>query len=298
MTKVIRVVRSIAEYRSLRSEWYRNGYTVGMVPTMGALHAGHASLASQARQECDKVVATVFVNPAQFAPHEDLSKYPRTEEADIALLASKGVDVVLFPTVDEMYPAGITLKVADQVGTFVTVQGKSHQMEGSIRPHFFRGVATVVTKLFNIVQPTFAYFGQKDVQQCSVVKSMTRDLLVPTAIRVCATIREEDGLAMSSRNRFLSPSERAIAPILYKGMQAAVTAYDSGTVSRKELVQAIERIVATKECKLEYISIADPFYLGELDVVGKEGAILSGAIKVGHTRIIDNVLLGMDMKAV
>ncbi|KAI8899339.1 Pantoate-beta-alanine ligase [Globomyces pollinis-pini] len=292
------VVHTIAEYKQLRNDWYRKGLSVGFVPTMGALHEGHASLAELAKLNCDVVVASIFVNPAQFAPTEDLDKYPRTLDTDVALLGSKKTNVVFVPSVSEMYPAGIPLHVDKQVGSFVTVLGKSHQMEGSIRPHFFRGVATVVTKLFNIIEPTHAFFGQKDVQQCSVIRTMVRDLHFPIQIVVGDTIRESDGLAKSSRNRYLSPKERAIAPALYAGMKASVQAYQAGVRDRKLLIQAAELIIAEKSggLKPEYLSIAEPFSLNEVDVVDDKGAILSGALRIGTTRIIDNVLLGMDGK--
>ncbi|KAJ3050543.1 pantothenate synthase [Rhizophlyctis rosea] len=259
---------------------------------MGALHEGHLSLA---RSQNDKVVASIFVNPAQFAPHEDLSKYPRTVERDIEMLGKEGVDAVFLPSVEEMYPAGIVLDVKDQQGTFVEVKGKSHQMEGQIRPHFFRGVATIVTKLFNITLPTRAYFGQKDAQQCAVIRSMVRDLWMPLSIIVAPTIRESDGLAMSSRNVYLSPSEREAAPILYKALSEGVNLFQSGERRRSELISAVEEVVKGEErVQLEYLSLADPFLLGEVDVVQDGvGAIFSGAVKVGKTRIIDNVLLGI-----
>ncbi|KAJ3273263.1 pantothenate synthase [Terramyces sp. JEL0728] len=290
-----KVVHTIKEYQQLRNEWYRQGKTVGFVPTMGALHTGHTSLAELAKSNCDVAVASIFVNPAQFAPHEDLNKYPKTLESDLDLLAKVNTNVVFVPSVAEMYPAGIPLQVDQQAGTFVQVLGKSHQMEGSIRPHFFRGVATVVTKLFNIIQPTHAFFGQKDVQQCSVVRTMVRDLHFNLKIVVAETKRELDGLAMSSRNRYLSPQERELAPILYKGMQAAIAAFGAGVRDRKELIRKAEQVILQeKNIKLEYLSIAEPLSLTEVETVGKEGAILSGAIKVGNTRIIDNVLLGME----
>ncbi|KAH6600664.1 hypothetical protein BASA50_002047 [Batrachochytrium salamandrivorans] len=288
------VIRTISQYRTLRQTWYREGASVGFVPTMGALHSGHTELAREARLICDKVVASVFVNPAQFAPTEDLAKYPRTEENDIAMLAAEGVDVVFAPSVAEMYPSGISLDVSEQVGTFVHVQGKSHQMEGSIRPHFFRGVSTVVSKLFNIIQPTHAFFGQKDVQQCSVIRSMVRDLFFPVQIMVVPTVREADGLAKSSRNRFLSPEERALAPLLYQALLAVSKEFDSGVRSRSKLVSVAEKWIArNSKVQLEYISLAEPMRLTEVDTVSdSKGAILSGAIRVGNTRIIDNVVLG------
>lgn len=196
----------------------------------------------------------------------------------------------------EMYPAGIPLDVKKQVGTFVYVQGKSHQMEGSIRPHFFRGVATVVSKLFNIIQPTAAYFGQKDVQQCSVVRTMVKDLHFPIVIVVGKTIRETDGLAMSSRNRYLSPQDRALAPVLYQGMLESTQTYEAGNRDRESLIESAKKVIENNaSVKLEYLSLADPIRLEEIDQVDESiGAILSGAIRMpGGTRIIDNVLLGM-----
>ncbi|KAI8853208.1 hypothetical protein BC829DRAFT_383090 [Chytridium lagenaria] len=210
-------------------------------------------------------------------------------EQDVKLLSQEGVDV--------MYPAGIVLDVSQQQGTFVEVKGMSHQMEGSIRPHFFRGVATVVTKLFNIVQPTRAYFGQKDGQQCAVVRSMVRDLLVPTEVVICETIRERDGLAMSSRNRYLSEKDRAAAPILYKALETARLMFLAGEKNVNVLIDAAKAVIATEShVKLEYVSIANPFNLTEEHVVGPDGGLMCGAVKVGATRIIDNVLLGVHVE--
>ena len=209
------------------------------------------------------------------------------------LLAQVNTDVVLVPNVKEMYPSGITLQVKDQVGTFVTVQGKSHQMEGSIRPHFFRGVATVVSKLFNLVQPTHAYFGQKDVQQCSVIRTMVRDLLFPIEIIVGETMREADGLAMSSRNRYLSPEERAMAPLLYQAMLQGQDAFNQGVRDRQVIIDRMNQVINKEpRVKLQYWSLADPLTLSEVEKIG-DGVILSGALLVGKTRIIDNILLGM-----
>ncbi|KAJ3219603.1 hypothetical protein HDU67_000091 [Dinochytrium kinnereticum] len=231
-------------------------------------------------------------------------------EQDVALLAKEGVDVVFAPTVKEMYPAGIVLDVSQQQGTFVEVKGMSHQMfesltightkifirEGMIRPHFFRGVATVVTKLFNIIQPTKAYFGQKDGQQCAVVRSMVRDLFMPIEVVICETIREKDGLAMSSRNRYLSEKDRAAAPILYKALWAASQKYLTGERNVDVLVQTAKAVIATEPyVQLEYVSIANPFNLAEENEVGPDGGLMCGAVKVGSTRIIDNVLLGFQV---
>ncbi|KAJ3415699.1 pantothenate synthase [Chytridiales sp. JEL 0842] len=292
-----RVIRTVAEYRSLRNEWAVNRQSVGFVPTMGALHEGHLSLARHSKRETSKTVASIFVNPAQFAPTEDLDKYPRTFESDLELLAKEGVDVVFAPTVSEMYPAGICLDVDKQVGTFVEVKGRSHQLEGKIRPHFFRGVATVVTKLLNATQPTKAFFGQKDGQQCAVIRSMVRDLLMPTEIVVCETIREPDGLAMSSRNRYLSAEERAVAPVLYKGLVEARKLFESGERRGEVLVDSARKVLeAEKRVQIQYLSVANSLSLEEEKLVGKDGAMMSGAILVGKTRIIDNILLGVDVR--
>ncbi|KAG0054357.1 pantothenate synthase [Gryganskiella cystojenkinii] len=304
----IPVFDSIAAFREWRQELRRQNKTVGFVPTMGALHAGHLGLVKTASQECDAVVVSIFVNPAQFAPHEDLDQYPRTFDTDYAsLVETKSCAAILLPKVSEMYPAGITLDRAQQRGTFIEVQGLSHQMEGIPRPHFFRGVATVVTKLFNIVQPDRAFFGQKDAQQCVVIRAMIRDLLLPIRMRALPTAREADGLAMSSRNRYLTPEMRKIATLLYRAISSAKEVIQSGrTNERDEILKPAFAIIeqVTKEVKeqglgfevrLDYLSLVDVATLGEIEVLGKEQtAILSGAVYVGTTRLIDNVLINAE----
>ncbi|KAI8869663.1 Pantoate-beta-alanine ligase [Ramicandelaber brevisporus] len=297
------VINELAAFRRWRREQLLSGKTIGFVPTMGALHDGHLALAKQAREQCDTVVMSIFVNPAQFAPTEDLDKYPRTLDSDLAAIqrtfdASNSSEpvVVFVPKVSEMYPVGIALERSKQRGAFVEIVDQSHQMEGSIRPHFFRGVATVVTKLLNAVQPEKAFFGQKDVQQCVVVRSLVRDLLIPTEIVVGETIREHDGLAMSSRNVYLSPEDRAAAPVLYKallaGQNVAKSAGASSPVSRQAILDAANAVISKEpRATLEYLSIADPDTLSEVDSMTDHGAIFSGAVKLGKTRIIDNVLL-------
>lgn len=237
------------------------------------------------------------MNPSQFAPHEDLDKYPRQEEMDVKLLAKEGVDLVFAPKVSEIYPAGISLHVPEQKGTFVSVEGFSHQMEGAIRPHFFRGVATILTKLFNAIQPSAAFFGQKDVQQCVVTKNLIRDLLFPINLVVVPTMREKDGLAMSSRNRYLSEEERERAPILYKALSKSTHSFTTkGVKDRKTIIDiATDIIKSNHHVELEYLSLADPMTLKELDVI-QNGAIFSGAIRVGKTRIIDNLLIGITVE--
>jgi len=266
------------------------------------------SIVKNARQECDAVVVSIFVNPAQFAPHEDLDQYPRTFDTDYAsLVESKSCAAILLPKVSEMYPSGITLDRAQQRGTFVEVQGLSHQMEGIPRPHFFRGVATVVTKLLNIVQPDRAFFGQKDAQQCVVVRAMIRDLLLPIRMRALPTAREQDGLAMSSRNRYLTSEMRKIATLLHRAITAAKQVIQTGTTNEREeilkpayaIIEEVTKQVKDQglpfEVRLDYLSLVDVATLGEIEVLGKEqAAILSGAVYVGTTRLIDNVLINTE----
>ncbi|KAI9011225.1 Pantoate-beta-alanine ligase [Gaertneriomyces semiglobifer] len=298
------IVHTVSDYRELINAHRRKNpdLKIGFIPTMGALHAGHLSLARQARQQIPSpnlVVASIFVNPAQFAPTEDLDKYPRTLDQDVKLLAQQNTDIVFAPSVSEMYPRGITLNTKAQNGTFVEVLGLSSQMEGQIRPHFFRGVATVVAKLFNIIQPTTAYFGQKDVQQCAVVRSMVRDLHMPLEVVVSPTVRETDGLAMSSRNAYLTPEERVVAPVLYRAMCTAQQLHLQGAKSRERILKAAKDVIdAEPGAVYEYLSLADPFDLQEVNMVGSTGAILSGAVRIGKTRIIDNILLDLEPESV
>ncbi|KAJ1658806.1 pantoate-beta-alanine ligase [Dispira simplex] len=298
------VIHTVQELRTWRAEQRKLGKSVGLVPTMGALHEGHLALVQSARNQCDTVVVSVFVNPAQFAPHEDLAQYPRTLTQDVQRLSAVSgqnnnkplADVVLAPTVAEMYPSGITLQTEQQQGAFVEVIGLSHQMEGITRPHFFRGVATVVTKLFNIVQPDFAFFGQKDAQQCVVVKALVRDLCFPIRIVIVPTVRDStSALALSSRNKYLTTDQRYLATTLYRGLHAAEIHFFRGERRRGALLEAVNSSFASTpeaEVELEYLSLVHPTTLEELDLVAADGAILSGAFRVGTTRLIDNVLLG------
>jgi pantoate--beta-alanine ligase len=256
---------------------------VGLVPTMGYLHEGHLSLVRRAREECDHVVVSIFVNPAQFGPKEDLSKYPRDIDRDLSLLDPLGVDLVWMPTPEIMYPAGFQ--------TWVDVETITHPLEGSMRPGHFRGVTTVVAKLFNAVQPHKAYFGQKDAQQAAVIRQMTRDLSYPIEIVVCPIVREPDGLAMSSRNVYLDPEQRKAATVLSRALRTAKEAYENGERDAETLRQIMEDIIATASLvQMQYVSCADYDTLEELDTVtGK--ALLSMAVFVGKTRLIDNVIL-------
>ncbi len=276
----MQVARTITEARAIRRALPG---TWGFVPTMGYLHEGHLSLVRRARAENDHVAVSIFVNPTQFGPHEDYNRYPRDLERDLRLLEPLGVDLVFAPPVEEMYPPGFQ--------TWVVVEEVTRPLEGAARPGHFRGVATVVTKLFNIIQPDRAYFGQKDAQQAVVIRRMVQDLNIPVEIVVCPTVREPDGLAMSSRNTYLSPEERRAATVLFRALQAAKARYEQGERDAERL-RAIMREVIQAEplARLDYVSVADPETLQELSRV-EDRALLSLAVYIGKTRLIDNILL-------
>lgn len=271
----LRTLRASNDPADLRS--------VGFVPTMGALHAGHRSLMKAARQRCAIVVASIFVNPTQFAPNEDFSRYPRTLEQDCQMLEAEDVDVVFTPTAEAMYPPGAS--------TIVEVEGVSERLDGAFRPGHFRGVATVVAKLFHIVQPDFAFFGQKDAAQVAVLRKMVRDLDFPIEMVICPTVREPDGLAMSSRNRYLSAKERQQALSLSRALQTAQILADHGEHRAAALSQTM---LATLEqepaVRIDYLAVVDPNTLLPVEDVAA-GALLAVAAYVGNTRLIDNVLL-------
>jgi pantoate--beta-alanine ligase len=256
---------------------------LGLVPTMGYLHEGHLSLVSRARAECKTVAVSIFVNPTQFGPMEDLSKYPRDLERDLRQLEAAGADLVWTPTPEIMYPPGYQ--------TWVEVQEITRGLEGAQRPGHFRGVATVVSKLFNAVRPAKAYFGQKDAQQAAVIRQMTRDLNFPIEIVVCPIVREPDGLAMSSRNVYLSPEQRQAATVLHRALNAANEAYKGGERRAEALRGVMEKTLAAEPlAKAQYVSCADYDTLQELDkVTGK--TLLSMAVFFGKTRLIDNIVL-------
>ena len=271
---------TLAELRAARAAL---ASPVGFVPTMGYLHDGHLSLVATAKADCASVVASIFVNPAQFGPSEDLAAYPRDQEGDLRKLETAGVDLVWLPTPEVIYPPGFD--------TWVEVQGVSQPLEGASRPGHFRGVATVVAKLFNSMQPQRAYFGQKDAQQVAVLQQMVNDLNFPLELIVVPTKREADGLAMSSRNAYLAPPERAAASVLHRALSAAKAAYDGGERSGdtlRELMRAT--IVSEPLARVQYVSCAHPRTLQELDTIA-EGALLSMAVFIGKTRLIDNVIL-------
>jgi len=272
----LKVVSTIAEARAARAALG----PLGLVPTMGYLHDGHLSLVAQAKAGGGAVAATIFVNPTQFGPTEDLSRYPRDLERDLRLLEAAGVDLVFTPTPEVMYPQGFDARI--DVGAI------TEKLEGAIRPGHFAGVCTVVAKLFNILQPDRAYFGQKDAQQCAVIRRMVADLDVPVEILIGETVREADGLALSSRNVYLSPEQRAAAAALYQALLAARGAYAGGERRAEALRDAAKAKLSG--AVIDYVSVADRVTLDELELV-TDGALVSLAVRFGATRLIDNLIL-------
>jgi pantoate--beta-alanine ligase len=279
----MRIAKSIAEARAAIAELRAAGRTVGLVPTMGALHAGHISLVRAARAACGAVVVSLFVNPTQFGPNEDFSKYPRTFDADCEMLRGEGVEVLFAPPAEEMYAPGAV--------TFVDVEEISGRLDGESRPGHFRGVATVVAKLFNIVGPDQAFFGQKDAAQVAVLRRMVRDLNFGLELVVCPIVREPDGLAMSSRNRYLSADDRRHALVLHRALRRMEELADAGQTASDELVEAGRAVMAGEPAaQLDYLRIVDPETLEDVSDVGR-GALAAVAAWVGPARLIDNVLL-------
>lgn len=281
MPASLMIVSTLEELRSARRFLDE---PVGFVPTMGFLHEGHLALVRRAREECAAVIVSIFVNPTQFGPNEDLEKYPRDLERDIHLLDEAGAHLLWTPTPEVMYPPGYQ--------TWVEVQDLTRRLEGAVRPGHFRGVTTVVAKLFNAVQPQKAYFGQKDAQQAAVIRRMTHDLNFPIEIVVCPTVREADGLAMSSRNTYLNPQERQAATVLYRALNAARNAYEAGERNAAALRRIMSETIRSEPLAQEqYVSCADFETLEELERVDGK-ALLSMAVFVGKTRLIDNLVLG------
>ena len=276
----MQVAATVGELRALRRDMTG---AVGLVPTMGFLHEGHLSLVKASRERDGHVVVSIFVNPTQFGPNEDFERYPRDEERDLALLENEGVDVVFLPSVQEMYPDGAS--------TFVNVEGITDVLEGARRPGHFRGVTTVVAKLFHIVQPHRAYFALKDAQQLAVIGKMVRDLRMDVEIVPMPTVREPDGLAMSSRNIFLTPPQREAALVLQKALLRAGELFVAGERGGKRLREAMRDVIAQEPlAQVDYVSVADAETLRELDNI--EGpALASLAVSIGKTRLIDNVML-------
>jgi pantoate--beta-alanine ligase len=283
----MQIISSIAAMQRLAKKWRRAGIKIGFVPTMGYLHAGHLSLVKRARQAVGKngkVVVSIYVNPTQFAPTEDLSKYPRDLKRDLKLCREAGADAVLTPTDAEMYPG----KVEGNYSTYIVEEKLSQSMEGASRPTHFRGVTTVVAKLFNIVLPEVAVFGQKDFQQAAVIRRMVADLNFPLKIVVAPTLRERDGLAMSSRNKYLDAEQRAQAVILFHALQAAKAAVKNKSISAARLKSDLkEFMTAAPLARLDYVEFFDPETLKPAAQV-KRGAQMALAVFFGKTRLIDN----------
>ncbi|MFN6963819.1 MAG: pantoate--beta-alanine ligase [Pyrinomonadaceae bacterium] len=269
---------------SIARKLRRDNKTVGFVPTMGALHEGHLALVREARTRCDAVVVSIFVNPAQFNDKKDLEKYPRDLTADAAMLADIGVDYLFAPDESEIYPEGFA--------TYVDVEGITETLEGASRPGHFRGVATVVTIFFNTVRPELAFFGQKDAQQVAVVKRLTRDLGFEMEIVVVPTVREESGLAMSSRNALLSEDERRRAAVIYRALREAKTSFKRGERNAATLTELIRQVLAEDEIvRIDYIAIVDAETLRPVQKIGEKETLIAVAAFVGEVRLIDNVVL-------
>jgi len=277
----MQVAKTVREVRAWTKLARAEGKTIGFVPTMGYFHEGHLSLMRRAKAECDLCVVSLFVNPTQFGPSEDFQRYPRDFARDAAMAESVGVDLLFAPAVEEMYPEGYQ--------TYVEVTEVTRRLEGAARPGHFRGVATVCTKLFHIVQADRAYFGKKDYQQLKVIQRMVRDLNIPTEIVPCETVREPDGLAMSSRNVYLKPDERQAATVLYRALCAGRDAILAGERDAKKVQALVEQVIATEPLvKTEYVDVADAETLEPLTDLRGE-VVISLAARVGVARLIDNV---------
>ncbi len=283
MAGPMKVITRISDMQSFADTLRRGGKTIGFVPTMGFLHEGHLSLMRKAREECAVVVASIFVNPAQFGPHEDLDRYPRDAEGDRKKCESAGVDLLFMPTAAEMYPEKETV--------YVTVLGISDILEGAVRPGHFRGVATVVAKLFNIVKPHRAYFGQKDFQQCVVIKRMVKGLDLAVEIVVLPTVRETDGLAMSSRNSYLSVEERQKATVLYRALRAGEDLIRAGVHEPEKVRQKMRaELLKVPGIGIDYAAVAEPETLAPAETL-RGGVVLLVAARLGSTRLIDNIIV-------
>jgi pantoate--beta-alanine ligase len=279
----MKICKTIDEMRSGTREAHRAGKRLGFVPTMGALHEGHLSLVRAAKSACDLVAVSIFVNPLQFGPTEDLAKYPRTFERDAGLLEREAVDILFCPTPNEMYPAGAV--------TYVTVEGLSDKLCGRSRPGHFRGVTTVVAKLFHIVEPDKAFFGQKDAAQSTIIRRMVQDLNFPIEIVVCPIVREPDGLAMSSRNAYLTLQERKSALVLHRSLMEIKNRFDRGERSAANLIAAGKQLLFKEaNVRLDYLEIVDPSTLDPVTQLNKPALVAVAAV-VGTTRLIDNIIL-------
>ncbi|HEY6328491.1 MAG TPA: pantoate--beta-alanine ligase [Blastocatellia bacterium] len=281
MEIINRIPRMVSVARELRNEHRR----VGLIPTMGALHEGHLMLMTRAREMCDTLVISIFVNPTQFGPGEDFERYPRDLPHDAELAFSRGVDLIFAPTPEEMFPEGFT--------TYVNVEGLGSRLEGASRPGHFKGVTTVVAKLLNIVRPDFVFFGRKDAQQVVLIKRMVRDLAMDVEVVVNPTMRDEDGLALSSRNAYLSPEERRAAPVLRRALERCRAMYNAGDRDADRMISAMRStIVQESLARIDYLSITDTEKLDRFEIIPPNQPVLvSLAVFIGSTRLIDNIVL-------
>ena len=283
------VIRRVARMREMIRRVRAEGKKIGFVPTMGYLHEGHLSLIREARRMSDVCVVSIFVNPIQFGPKEDLDRYPRDLERDAEILAKEKVDILFAPSVEEMYPRGYR--------TYVYVEGLSEKLCGASRPGHFRGVTTVVNKLFNIIQPHFAYFGQKDAQQFVIIKRMVLDLNMDVELILMPIIREADGLAMSSRNVYLSPEERAIAPMLYQALKMAQEMIEEGERDPRKVIEAMRHYLEQEpRIRIDYLEIVDLENLERVQQI-RGRVLVAGAIYIGQTRLIDNIIIQLKERA-
>jgi pantoate--beta-alanine ligase len=277
----MKLVKTIEEMRAFRQAARKSGKRLGLAPTMGALHEGHLSLVRAARDQSDVVAVSIFVNPTQFGPSEDFTKYPRDLESDSKMLDREHVDVIFAPSVDDMYPA--------EAVTWVTVEGMSDRLCGKSRPGHFRGVTTVVSKLFHIIEPDIAFFGQKDAAQVAIIRRMVRDLNMPVAIEVCPITREADGLALSSRNAYLNPGERQSALVLHRSLQRAKKLFDQGERDSAKLIAAGKQEFGNEpSTRLDYLEIVDLDSLESMPTISQP-ALIAVAAFIGNTRLIDNI---------
>ncbi|MCP5048642.1 MAG: pantoate--beta-alanine ligase [bacterium] len=281
----MKTVKTLSEFKDIRDHWHRQSHTIGFVPTMGYLHEGHLSLVDQSKRENRKTVVSIFINPAQFGPNEDLEAYPRDVLRDSGLLEEKGVDAVFLPAATELYPAGFS--------SYVEVERLGDVLCGASRPGHFRGVTTIVLKLFNIVRPHYAYFGRKDAQQAIIIKKMVKDLNMEPVIRTLPIVRDADGLALSSRNTYLSPGEREAALCLPRSLQWAKSQIEAGLRDAAAVKKGIrDEINRQPEITADYVEVSSLDRLESLTTVDTRNTLVAAAVRVGQTRLIDNFILG------
>ena len=279
----MRIIKSVAEMQAYSDSLRSKNIKIGFVPTMGALHDGHLSLVKKSTETADQTILSIFVNPVQFTPSEDFNEYPRDFRTDEELARVNGVDVIFYPSVEEIYPNGY--------GTFSVVEGLSDILEGASRPSHFKGVTTIVNKLFNIINPQIAFFGQKDAQQAVIIKKMVTDLNLNVGIIVCPTIRESDGLALSSRNTFLTREEREQAPLIYKALTRAESLHTDGKLESSGIISLIEEIISSATlAKIDYVAVVDEVTLQPVEST-TSGALVAIAVSFSATRLIDNTVL-------